>query len=200
MDNIHEPKCSHAVTIQTLFPVLRGSQSASFIFFIIASSILTNPLLSELVLTKLTHIPSVRLTESPFLNNYSFTNSPLTVQPKWTWISGKWGRGQLNLSLICGRRSVWLWRWAGGPPALHHGKQVEALRHLPAITQNRCCDLTGQQARGPALWQTSSGQSSRALHRAPADTLCSLHCCSKPCFVFHTWNLSWLGDKNTSDL
>lgn len=32
---------------------------------------------------------------------------------------------------------------------------MEALRHLPAFTKNRCCDLTGQQVRGPASWQTS---------------------------------------------
>lgn len=78
---------------------------------------MTNPLLSEMVLKKLTHIPSVRLrwrrTESPFLNNYSFANrfsqSEIQVQPEWTWISGNWGREQLNLSLIWGRRSVWLW-------------------------------------------------------------------------------------------
>lgn len=56
--------------------------------------------------------------------------------------------------LICCKQATWVSSVSvggetRGTSTLHHGKQVEALRHLPAITENRCCDLTGQRARGP---------------------------------------------------
>lgn len=37
----------------------------------------------------------------------------------------------------------------GDPPHYTMENKWRPLRHLPAITENRCCDLTGQRARGP---------------------------------------------------
>lgn len=55
----------------------------------------------------------------------------------------------------------------GGTPTITPWKTSGALRHLPAITQNRCCDLTGQQARGPCFMANISGFARPSGSRTP---------------------------------
>lgn len=80
-----------------------------------------------------------------------FTNSPLTDKPKFISVSGNLGIGGSSLSVIY----YMTLEGAGRPPHYTMENKRKPYVNLPAITKNRCCDLTGQQVRGPALCQAS---------------------------------------------
>lgn len=87
------------------------------------------------------------------IHDYMFfcTYSPLTDKPKFTSLSGYLRRERSSLSLIY----YMTMEGAGRPPHYTMENKWKPYVNLPAITKNRCCDLTGQQVRGPALWQAS---------------------------------------------
>lgn len=61
-----------------------------------------------------------------------------------------------------------MWGGVGGhTPTITPWKTSGALRHLPAITQNRCCDLTGQQARGPCFMANITGFAKPSASQTP---------------------------------